>query len=97
MEYRYCGKSGLQLPVDSLGLWHNFGYRAPFSTQEEIVLYAFDNGITHIDLANNFGPLIGSAKENFGSIMPQGLKSHRDEIIVSSKAGHYMWPALTEI
>ncbi|MCM1449416.1 MAG: aldo/keto reductase [Clostridiales bacterium] len=92
MEYRYCGKSGLQLPVISLGLWHNFGYTTPFSTQEEIVLHAFDNGITHIDLANNYGPPAGSAEENFGRIMSRGLKSHRDEIIVSSKAGHYMWP-----
>lgn len=92
MEYRYCGKSGLQLPVVSLGLWHNFGYTTPFSTQEEIVLHAFENGITHIDLANNYGPPAGSAEENFGRMMSRDLKSHRDEIIVSSKAGHYMWP-----
>lgn len=92
MEYRYCGKSGLQLPVISLGLWHNFGYTTPFSTQEEIVLHAFENGITHIDLANNYGPPAGSAEENFGRMMTRGLKCHRDEIVVSSKAGHYMWP-----
>ncbi|MBD5358227.1 MAG: L-glyceraldehyde 3-phosphate reductase [Bacteroides sp.] len=91
MEYRYCGKSGLQLPVVSLGLWHNFGNATPFSTQEEIVLHAFDKGITHIDLANNYGPPAGSAEENFGRMMARELKSHRDELIVSSKAGHYMW------
>lgn len=92
MEYRYCGKSGLQLPVVSLGLWHNFGNTTPFSTQEEIVLRAFDKGVTHIDLANNYGPPAGSAEENFGRMMSRNLKSHRDELIVSSKAGHYMWP-----
>lgn len=92
MEYRYCGKSGLQLPAVSLGLWHNFGFTTPFSTQEEIVLHAFEKGVTHIDLANNYGPPAGSAEENFGKMMTRGLKSHRDEIIVSSKAGHYMWP-----
>lgn len=92
MEYRYSGKSGLQLPVISLGLWHNFGDTTPFSTQKEIVLHAFDKGITHFDLANNYGPPAGSAESNFGRIMTQDMKSHRDEIIVSSKAGHYMWP-----
>jgi len=92
MKYRYCGRSGLQLPVISLGLWHNFGDTTPFSTQEEIVLHAFENGITHFDLANNYGPPAGSAEENFGRMMARGLKSHRDEIVVSSKAGHYMWP-----
>ncbi|MCM1109096.1 MAG: aldo/keto reductase [Clostridium sp.] len=92
MKYRYCGKSGLQLPVVSLGLWHNFGHTTPFSTQEEIVLHAFDNGVTHFDLANNYGPPAGSAEENFGRMMARSLGSHRDEIVVSSKAGHYMWP-----
>lgn len=92
MEYRYCGKSGLQLPVISLGLWHNFGFTTPFSTQEEIVLHAFDKGVTHIDLANNYGPPAGSAEENFGRMMQRSLGSHRDELIISSKAGHYMWP-----
>ena len=92
MNYRYCGKSGLQLPEISLGLWHNFGYTTPFSTQEEIVLHAFDKGMTHIDLANNYGPPAGSAEENFGRMMSRGLKSHRDELVISSKAGHYMWP-----
>lgn len=91
MEYRYCGKSGLQLPVISLGLWHNFGDTTSLSTQEEIVLHAFEKGITHFDLANNYGPPAGSAEENFGRILKKDLKSHRDEIIVSSKAGHYMW------
>lgn len=92
MEYRYCGKSGLQLPVISLGLWHNFGDTTPFATQEEIVLHAFDNGVTHIDLANNYGPPAGSAEANFGRMMQRNLGSHRDEIVVSSKSGHYMWP-----
>lgn len=92
MEYRYCGISGLQLPVISLGLWHNFGFTTPFSTQEEIVLHAFDKGVTHIDLANNYGPPAGSAEENFGRMMQRSLGSHRDELIISSKAGHYMWP-----
>lgn len=92
MEYKYCGKSGLQLPVISLGLWHNFGDTTPFSTQKEIVMHAFEKGITHFDLANNYGPPAGSAEENFGRILSSDMKSHRDEIIVSSKAGHYMWP-----
>ncbi|MCM1037422.1 MAG: aldo/keto reductase [Bacteroides sp.] len=92
MEYRYCGRSGLQLPVISLGLWHNFGDDTPLSTQEEIILRAFDRGVTHIDLANNYGPPAGSAESNFGRIMARGLHTHRDEIVVSSKAGHYMWP-----
>lgn len=92
MKYNYCGKSGLQLPAVSLGLWHNFGDTTPFATQEEIVLHAFENGVTHIDLANNYGPPAGSAEENFGRMMRRQLGAHRDEIIVSSKAGHYMWP-----
>lgn len=92
MNYKYCGHSGLQLPQISLGLWHNFGYTTPFSTQEEIVLHAFDKGITHIDLANNYGPPAGSAEENFGKMMTRSLGAHRDELIISSKAGHYMWP-----
>lgn len=92
MEYRYCGKSGLQLPVISLGLWHNFGNTTPLAAQEEIVLHAFDKGITHFDLANNYGPPAGSAEENFGRILNHGFHAHRDEIVVSSKSGHYMWP-----
>lgn len=92
MDYRYCGKSGLMLPAISLGLWHNFGQATPLAKQEEIVLRAFDKGVTHFDLANNYGPPPGAAEENFGRIMSLGLKGHRDEIIVSSKAGHRMWP-----
>jgi len=92
MNYRYCGKSGLRLPVVSLGLWHNFGNTTPFALQERILLHAFDMGITHIDLANNYGPPAGSAEENFGRILARGLKAHRDELVISSKAGHYMWP-----
>ncbi|MDE7377071.1 MAG: aldo/keto reductase [Muribaculaceae bacterium] len=92
MEYRYCGRSGLMLPAISLGLWHNFGDATPLATQEDIVLHAFEKGVTHFDLANNYGPPAGSAETNFGRILARGLKSHRDEIIVSSKAGHYMWP-----
>lgn len=92
MRYKYCGHSGLMLPQISLGLWHNFGDTTPFSTQEDIVLHAFDNGITHIDLANNYGPPPGSAEENFGRMLKRNLGSHRDELVISSKAGHYMWP-----
>lgn len=80
------------LPAISLGLWHNFGDATPLATQEDIVLRAFDKGVTHFDLANNYGPPAGSAETNFGRILARGLGSHRDEIIVSSKAGHYMWP-----
>lgn len=91
MEYRFCGKSGLQLPLISLGLWHNFGDVDDFSAAQEIVFHAFDQGVTHFDLANNYGPPPGSAERNFGKILCNGLKGHRDEIIVSSKAGHLMW------
>lgn len=91
MEYRFCGRSGLQLPLISLGLWHNFGDVDNFSTAQDIVFSAFDQGITHFDLANNYGPPPGSAEANFGKILRNGLGSHRDEIIVSSKAGHLMW------
>lgn len=91
MEYRFCGRSGLKLPVISLGLWHNFGDTTPYSTQRDIILHAFDKGVTHIDLANNYGPPAGSAESNFGRLMASDLKSHRDELIVSSKAGHFMW------
>lgn len=91
MEYRFCGKSGLQLPLVSLGLWHNFGEQDCFATAQEIVFKAFEQGITHFDLANNYGPPPGSAEVNFGRILKNGLNSHRDEIIVSSKAGHFMW------
>lgn len=92
MKYRFCGKSGLQLPVISLGLWHNFGDATPLGVQEQIVCHAFDRGVTHFDLANNYGPPAGSAEENFGRILARSLGTHRDEIMVSTKAGHYMWP-----
>lgn len=91
MSYRRCGKSGLQLPLLSLGLWHNFGHTDVFETSKNIILAAFDNGITHFDLANNYGIPAGSAEENFGKIINSQLKSYRDEIIVSTKAGFFMW------
>lgn len=91
MEYRFCGRSGLQLPLISLGLWHNFGGVDPYEKSREIVFHAFDKGVVHFDLANNYGPPPGSAEENFGKILRDGLHTHRDEIIVSSKAGHLMW------
>lgn len=91
MIYKFCGKSGLQLPMISLGMWHNFGDIDKYSTMKETVLDAFDKGVTHFDLANNYGPLPGSAETNFGRILSESLGSHRDEIIVSSKAGHFMW------
>lgn len=91
MKYRFCGKSGLQLPVISLGMWHNFGDYDRYATMKEIAFRAFEQGITHFDLANNYGPPPGSAEINFGKIMRDGLQAHRDEIIVSSKAGHLMW------
>jgi L-glyceraldehyde 3-phosphate reductase len=92
MTYRFCGRSGLQLPLLSLGLWHNFGDTTPMSTQREIVHTAFDLGITHIDLANNYGPPYGSAEIDFGRILREDLAAHRDELIISSKAGWDMWP-----
>jgi L-glyceraldehyde 3-phosphate reductase len=91
MNYRFCGNSGLQLPLISLGLWHNFGDVDDFSLATEMILHAFEQGITHFDLANNYGPSPGSAETNFGKIFSAHLKTHRDEIIVSSKAGHQMW------
>ena len=92
MVYRPCGKSGLRLPLLSLGLWHNFGDTTPLSAQREILFTAFDLGITHYDLANNYGPPAGSAEENFGRILREDLKGYRDEIVVSTKAGWDMWP-----
>ena len=92
MSYRFCGRSGLQLPLFSLGLWHNFGDTSPASNQREIVRTAFDLGITHFDLANNYGPPYGSAEINFGRILREDLAAYRDEIIISSKAGWDMWP-----
>jgi L-glyceraldehyde 3-phosphate reductase len=92
MAYRSCGRSGLRLPLLSLGLWHNFGDFTPLTTQREIVCAAFDLGITHFDLANNYGPPYGSAELNFGRILRADLAAHRDELIISSKAGWDMWP-----
>src|SRR5258708_37586106 len=92
MPYRFCGKSGLELPAISLGLWHNFGDFTPFETQREMVHTAFDLGITHFDLANNYGPPYGTAETNFGRILSGEFRPYRDEIIVSTKAGWDMWP-----
>ncbi|HEX2092520.1 MAG TPA: L-glyceraldehyde 3-phosphate reductase [Longimicrobiaceae bacterium] len=92
MTYRRCGRSGLRLPAVSLGLWHNFGSVDPFEEGRSIVLRAFDLGITHFDLANNYGPVPGSAEENFGHILRSDLAGHRDELIISTKAGYRMWP-----
>jgi L-glyceraldehyde 3-phosphate reductase len=92
MRYRRCGSSGLQLPGVSLGLWQNFGHDRPLDTSRAIVRRAFDLGISHFDLANNYGPPYGSAEENFGRLMQQDLAPHRDELIISSKAGYDMWP-----
>ncbi|WP_442775848.1 L-glyceraldehyde 3-phosphate reductase [Sphaerotilus montanus] len=92
MPYRLCGRSGLKLPALSMGLWHNFGDTTPISLQREMVTTAFDLGITHFDLANNYGPPYGSAETNFGRILREDLKPYRDELILSSKAGWDMWP-----
>jgi L-glyceraldehyde 3-phosphate reductase len=92
MTYRRCGRSGLQLPALSLGLWHNFGHDRPLDDQRALVLRAFDLGITHFDLANNYGPPPGSAEENFGRLLATDLAPYRDELIISSKAGYDMWP-----
>jgi L-glyceraldehyde 3-phosphate reductase len=92
MTYRRAGRSGVRLPAVSLGLWHNFGHGRPLDTQAEILHRAFDLGVTHFDLANNYGPPPGSAEENFGRIMARDLKPYRDEMIISTKAGYLMWP-----
>ena len=92
MEYRRCGRSGLKLPAISLGLWHNFGDVTLYDNARKLIHCAFDLGITHFDLANNYGPPPGSAEENFGRILKADLKSWRDELIISSKAGYTMWP-----
>jgi len=92
MKYRYCGKSGLQLPEISLGLWHNFGHNADLTLGRKILRRAFDLGICHFDLANNYGPPFGSAEENFGRIMKKDFLPYRDELLISSKAGWDMWP-----
>lgn len=91
MEYRRCGKSGLKLPAVSLGLWHNFGDVDVMENFRNTLKTAFDHGVTHFDLANNYGPPAGSAEENFGRILHEDFKSYRDELIISTKAGYYMW------
>lgn len=92
MKFRKCGNSGLKLPEISLGLWHNFGHNADFTLGRKILRRAFDLGITHFDLANNYGPPYGSAEENFGRIFQKDFKNYRDELLISSKAGWDMWP-----
>jgi len=92
LPYRRCGQSGVKLPEVSLGLWHNFGGRDEFENGRAIVRAAFDAGITHFDLANNYGPPPGSAEENFGKMLSTDLASYRDELFISTKAGYYMWP-----
>jgi L-glyceraldehyde 3-phosphate reductase len=92
MPYRRCGRSGLLLPAISLGLWHNFGADDDFANARAMLCRAFDLGITHFDLANNYGPPYGSAEENFGRILQQDLRPYRDEIVISTKAGYDMWP-----
>ena len=91
MTYNRCGKSGLKLPAVSLGLWHNFGDTADYENMKALVFTAFDNGITHFDLANNYGPAPGSAERNFGKIFKEELSPYRDELIISTKAGYDMW------
>src|SRR4051812_7128034 len=92
MQYRRCGRSGLKLPAISLGLWHNFGGDRPLDTPREILLRAFDLGVTHFDLANNYGPPFGAAEETFGRVLRDDLRRYRDELVISTKAGYDMWP-----
>ncbi|NNN03944.1 MAG: L-glyceraldehyde 3-phosphate reductase [Acidimicrobiaceae bacterium] len=92
MAYRRSGRSGLSLPLISLGLWHNFGNDRPLDNQRAILRRAFDRGVTHFDLANNYGPPYGSAEENFGRLLREDFSSHRDELVISTKAGWDMWP-----
>src|SRR5580704_8507203 len=92
IPYARCGRSGLQLPRISLGLWQNFGGADSFDNARDMILKSFDHGITHFDLANNYGPPPGSAEENFGRIVATDLAAHRDELIISTKAGYFMWP-----
>ncbi|MGQ1784418.1 MULTISPECIES: L-glyceraldehyde 3-phosphate reductase [unclassified Saccharicrinis] len=92
MLYQRCGRSGIKLPAISLGLWHNFGSVDVFENGKAIIFEAFDKGITHFDLANNYGPEPGSAEENFGKVLNNHLKAYRDELLISTKAGYYMWP-----
>lgn len=91
MKYSKCGESGLKLPMISFGLWHNFGSNADYNNMKELCFTAFDNGITHFDLANNYGPVPGSAEENFGRILRDDLATYRDELLISTKAGYRMW------
>ncbi|WP_430815393.1 L-glyceraldehyde 3-phosphate reductase [Carboxylicivirga sp. RSCT41] len=91
MLYKRCGRSGLKLPAISLGLWHNFGSEDVFSNARDILLYAFDNGVTHFDLANNYGPVPGSAEETLGRVLKQDMRAYRDELVISTKAGYLMW------
>ena len=91
MRYSYCGNSGLKLPLVSLGLWHNFGDHSNLENMKEIIFTAFDNGITHFDLANNYGPAPGSAEKNFGIILKEDMGKYRDELLISTKAGYTMW------
>lgn len=91
MQYNRCGRSGLKLPAVSLGLWHNFGSSASFDNMNAMCHTAFDNGITHFDLANNYGPIAGAAEENFGRILKKGMARYRDELVISTKAGYDMW------
>lgn len=91
MEYKRCGNSGIKLPRVSLGLWHNFGTNDSFTNQQEMIFKAFDLGITHFDIANNYGPIPGSAEENFGKILKNDLRGYRDELMISTKAGYEMW------
>ena len=92
MQYERCGRSGVLLPKVSLGMWHNFGSVDPYERSREIVRYAFDHGVTHLDLANNYGPAYGSAEETLGHIMDDDLHPYRDELFISTKAGYDMWP-----
>jgi L-glyceraldehyde 3-phosphate reductase len=92
MTYRRSGRSGVRLPIISLGLWHNFGYDRPLDTQRAILRRAFDRGVTHVDLANNYGPPYGSAETNFGQLLREDFAAHRDELFISTKAGWDMWP-----
>ena len=91
MEYRFSGKSGLQLPLVSLGLWHNFGSEDPFDVARAMLLHAWDKGVTHFDIANNYGPAPGTAEMTFGRVLREDLSAHRDEMIISSKAGYWGW------
>ena len=92
MQYQRCGRSGVMLPKVSLGMWHNFGSVDPYERSREIVRYAFDHGVTHLDLANNYGPVYGSAEETLGRLMDDDLRPYRDELFISTKAGYDMWP-----